>query len=29
MTRDELPGYRDGSDPFVQPMPEGAEKKRK
>jgi len=27
MTRDELPGYRDGSDPFVQPIPEGAKKK--
>ncbi|MCC6415147.1 MAG: hypothetical protein IT582_04480 [Opitutaceae bacterium] len=24
MTRDELPGYRDGSDPFAQPIPEGA-----
>lgn len=29
MTRDELPGYRDGSDPFVQPLPADGKKKKK
>jgi type IV pilus assembly protein PilQ len=28
MTRDELPGYRDGSTPFVTPAPEPATKKK-